>query len=620
MIAFLTMFIGTSAAQEANSAEGFNAWGFTVGAQDGDLRDPITFNRPGQINVAEWYAAGILGFAKAPLYLVEQTGEDTTRTAALDNVVGLDLAGGVAPIDRVRIDLAVPIFAASGGSFGSGGPAFGDLTAAAMVVPLTFGTDDEGGIGFRPWVALPTGASGRYLGSRGLRGGADASVTGAFGPWTLTGSGGLAFNGAVESFNIEGSDSVVLGASVGRLIGDRTGVSVEGHLRLSLGEQVEPFRESPGEALVSVRHRLESGAHFLGGAGTSVTPGVGAAEFRVFLGGGYGVLKRPPPDSDGDGLIDELDKCPDEPELERNGYLDDDGCPDELAEVTLHAVYEGDDRLDVAWGVSIEGGDPTEYVSTKDIVLRDQMPGQSWGVTAAAECMDGSGAAVLAEGPNQIDVELSGEALATTFLVVDVEDNPIPNARLKLVDQPDVCPYPEALHFLPQGEVTLDFWPGAYQVTANAEKFETRVTDVEVVDETQTVKIQLSRSRTEIEGGQIRILEKVLFETASSNIKPISFQLLDEVAAVLIDHSEITLIEVQGHADERGSSRFNLKLSTDRARSVRQYLVDAGVAEERLVVQGYGEDQPLQAGSDEAAWAQNRRVQFVIRESTDAAE
>ncbi len=620
MITLLTMLTVCAHAQESTAADGFNAWGFTTGAQDGDLRDPVTFNRPGQVNSLEWYAAGILGYAKAPLYLVEDTEGDIVRTAALDNVLGLDLAAGVAPVDRVRLDLSVPVFVASGGQFGRGGPAFGDLTAAAMVVPYTFGTDDEGGVGIRPWIALPTGASARYLGSRAVRGGADASVTGAFGPWTVTGSGGVAFNGSIDAFNIAGSDTIVLGGSVGRLIGDQTGVTLEGHLRVPLADQSQPFRESPGEALLSVRHRLESGAHFLGGVGTSVTPGVGSSEVRVFVGGGYGLLKRPPADTDGDGFIDEVDKCPEQPELERNGYKDDDGCPDELAEVTLHAVHPADERVEVTWNVSVDDAEPNEYVSTRDVVLRDQMPGEEWDVLARAECLDGTTSAVLAEGPNTLEVELAGSAFPTRFLVVDVEDEPIDNARLKLVDQPEICPFPDALHFLPDGEVTLEFWPGAYQVTASAEGFETRVEGLDVVDGEQTVKIQLSPNRTELEDDQIRILEKVLFETASSKIKPISFQLLDEVAAVLIDRDEIELIEVQGHADERGSSSYNLKLSTNRAKAVRQYLVDAGVAPERLVIQGYGEDQPLQVGSDEAAWAQNRRVQFVIRESTDAAE
>jgi outer membrane protein OmpA-like peptidoglycan-associated protein len=615
--ALLPLLLAPVHAQEAVSADGFNAWGFTSGAQDGDLRDPVTFNRPGQINVAEWYATGVLGFAKAPLYFVEEVeGSDPTRTAALDNVLGLDLVGGVSPFDRVRLDLAVPVFAASSGSFGGGGPAFGDITASAMVVPLTFGTDDEGGIGIRPWVALPTGNAGRFLGSRALRGGADASVTGAFGPWTLTGSGGLAFNGQVESLNIGGSDLVVLGASVGRLIGDRTGVTLEGHLRMALDEQVEPLRESPGEALVSVRHRLESGAHLMGGAGTSVTPGVGASEFRLFVGGGYGVLKRPPPDTDGDGFLDEVDQCPEAPET-LNGYRDDDGCPDELARVILHGVHDSEEPLEITWTVSIDEGEPVEYVGTRDVVLNDQIPGQTWDVYAVAGCLDGEAETELAEGDNRIEVPVAGQAYPTTFMVVDVDDQPIPNARLKLVEQPAVCPFPEPLQFLPAGEVTLEFWPGEYQVTASAEEYETRVAEVEVVDGEQTVKIQLSPTRTDLQDDEIRILEKVLFETASAKIKPVSFQLLDEVAAVLIDRDEIRLLEVQGHADERGSSEFNLKLSTNRAKAVRQYLVDAGVAPERLVIQGYGEDQPLQAGSDEAAWAQNRRVQFVIRETAD---
>ncbi len=70
---------------------------------------------------------------------------------------------------------------------------------------------------------------------------------------------------------------------------------------------------------------------------------------------------------------------------------------------------------------------------------------------------------------------------------------------------------------------------------------------------------------------------------------------------------------LEGHADERGTDEFNMVLSQKRASTVRKYLVDLGVAGGSLDTIGYGENKPLVSGSDEAAWATNRRVEFRKR-------
>jgi peptidoglycan-associated lipoprotein len=69
---------------------------------------------------------------------------------------------------------------------------------------------------------------------------------------------------------------------------------------------------------------------------------------------------------------------------------------------------------------------------------------------------------------------------------------------------------------------------------------------------------------------------------------------------------------VQGHTDERGDDEYNLDLSNRRAAAVVQYLTDHKVDAKRLVSQGYGESQPKDRHHTEAAWAINRRVEFVI--------
>jgi peptidoglycan-associated lipoprotein len=70
---------------------------------------------------------------------------------------------------------------------------------------------------------------------------------------------------------------------------------------------------------------------------------------------------------------------------------------------------------------------------------------------------------------------------------------------------------------------------------------------------------------------------------------------------------------LEGHADERGTDEYNMVLSQKRAASVRKYLVDLGVSGGALDTVGYGENKPAMSGSNEEAWAANRRVEFKKR-------
>ena len=75
-----------------------------------------------------------------------------------------------------------------------------------------------------------------------------------------------------------------------------------------------------------------------------------------------------------------------------------------------------------------------------------------------------------------------------------------------------------------------------------------------------------------------------------------------------------TKILIEGHCDERGTEEYNLALGEKRAKSSSDYLVSLGVPADRLRTISYGKSQPLDMGHDEAAWAKNRRAQFLIIE------
>jgi outer membrane protein OmpA-like peptidoglycan-associated protein len=115
------------------------------------------------------------------------------------------------------------------------------------------------------------------------------------------------------------------------------------------------------------------------------------------------------------------------------------------------------------------------------------------------------------------------------------------------------------------------------------------------------------RTRTEIE-----VLDTIHFEFDSAVIQPRSHAILRAVARTLLVNPDIARCEVQGHTDERGADAYNLDLSRRRAEAVRDFLLAEGVAPARVLAQGYGERAPRVRRSGPAAWAANRRVEFVI--------
>ena len=77
-------------------------------------------------------------------------------------------------------------------------------------------------------------------------------------------------------------------------------------------------------------------------------------------------------------------------------------------------------------------------------------------------------------------------------------------------------------------------------------------------------------------------------------------------------------IRIEGHADERGSTEYNLALGNRRAQAVREFLTGFGLPQSRFTIVSYGEEQPLVNQSNESAWSQNRRAEFEITAGANA--
>jgi peptidoglycan-associated lipoprotein len=92
-----------------------------------------------------------------------------------------------------------------------------------------------------------------------------------------------------------------------------------------------------------------------------------------------------------------------------------------------------------------------------------------------------------------------------------------------------------------------------------------------------------------------------------------AMEVLKEKAAFMRDNPGITVM-IEGHCDERGTNEYNLALGDRRANSAKTYLTDLGIQGSRMTTVSYGEEQPVDSGHGEEAWARNRRGHFVIIE------
>lgn len=109
----------------------------------------------------------------------------------------------------------------------------------------------------------------------------------------------------------------------------------------------------------------------------------------------------------------------------------------------------------------------------------------------------------------------------------------------------------------------------------------------------------------------LSLAERVHFAYRLAEITPPTAQVLAQVAYVLRKNSALTL-DLRGHADNRGGARYNLRLSRQRAEAVREYLVNAGVAQNRIIITALGGTQPLVKGRTAFDYARNRRVEFIV--------
>ena len=109
----------------------------------------------------------------------------------------------------------------------------------------------------------------------------------------------------------------------------------------------------------------------------------------------------------------------------------------------------------------------------------------------------------------------------------------------------------------------------------------------------------------------VNVGDRVFFGYDSSDLDSDALELLQDQVAWLKQNSDVT-VTIEGHCDERGTREYNLALGEKRAQAVKNYLIGLGINPDRGSTISYGKERPAVVGSNDGAWAQNRRSVTLV--------
>ncbi len=438
---------------------------------------------------------------------------------------------------------------------------------------------------------FPTGGEGTFtgdgtprvepIGSVGGRlGGETAFLYGAHFGWMLRGpevphslsfgaGAGVSFLDDVLQFNAELFGSSFLGEAEPL---DTDVVTIAAPTRTSL------------EFLGSAKLKVIDGLVFGAGAGPGITDGLGTPTVRALGFIGWTPMPardRSHEDDDADGIANGVDSC-----VETAGVASDDpaknGCPP--------SDRDGDkvaDALDACPSLPgrssadpTRNGCPSDYDRDGIADADDACPNQK-GVASIEPSRNGC--------PGEQDSDLDG-----------------------IADKDDACPKQKGSRnedLSKNGCPTLDGDKDGIADLEDACPNEKGLPNADKAHHGCPKDVRVQQ-------GEIVILRQVRFKVGEASltetVDPVSDELLTEVRNVILEHPEIERIEVQGHADDTGTSALNEALAQQRAEVVRKWLVSKGIDEKRLTAKGYGARVPIDTNTTEEGRQKNRRVQFVI--------
>lgn len=345
------------------------------------------------------------------------------------------------------------------------------------------------------------------------------------------------------------------------------------------------------------------------------------------------IVKIEEKDTDGDGLLDNVDDCPEDPE-DFDGFEDDDGCPD--LDNDKDGVPDTEDRCPVVPGPVENQGCPLDAPMDSD---GDGIPDDIDKCPTDPEDKDGWEDSDGCPDPdNDKDGLLDGDDKCPNqpgpldnqgCPVNDRDGDGIPDHQDKCPDEPedkdgyeddDGCPdLDNDSDGIPDVADKCPMEPGIPELEGCPAGDRDGDTVLDHVDDCPTVPGPVENKGCPkyelvvMHDDRIEIKQKVFFQTAKWRILPRSYELLNQVAGILKDREDIH-IRIEGHTDSKGKDRYNLRLSTNRGNSVREYLMGQGVSGSRMESVGFGETRPIASNATRIGREQNRRVEFFITE------
>jgi OmpA-OmpF porin, OOP family len=536
----------------------------------------------------------LLDYAHNPLVLHTLTTGKSVGKVVSGQLI-LHANASLALFETLGLDVNFPVaLAQAGGSPSVAGQVLasptgaqpGDLRAG-LRLRLIGATDDPFQLAIGGYAWFPTGSRDSYLTGGRVRGMPQLLLGGRSDRFVWALSGGPQIRPKQTYVGITDGTQVNVGLGLGIYLdsGRRLQIGPEAYAAFTVVKDTaataDSFKRTSNlEVLGDIRWRFVDDFEVGAGAGPGLTAGLGTPDFRgVFMLGYVPEPKAAPPppgDRDKDGIIDEKDACPDvkgvanvdpekngcPPDRDGDGIIDEkDACPD------VKGVKSDDPELN---------GCPPDRDGDEIIDEKDA-------------CPDVPGVHDPDPKKNGCPRDRDGDGIADSKDACpdvpgvrdpDPKKNGCPADRDGdgILDDQDACPDE----------------PGPSDPDPKKNGCPTvHVTDKEIV-----------------------ILEQVQFDTGKATIKKVSDPLLDKVAAVFNEHTEIAKVEVQGHTDNRGAAKMNRTLSQKRADAVAKALAQRGIAKERLISKGYGPDQPIAENTTDEGRQQNRRVQFKILERT----
>lgn len=525
-------------------------------------------------------------YAHNPL-LVSTAKTDEVVGAVVSSQLFIHVNATLALWNRLNINLDAPVAVQQSGenpgrgdqSFVSPSKAqFGDLRVGLRVrLYGEYNDAFQAALGGSLW--LPTGAKDGFVSDGKFRGMPQLIVGGRGQSFVWSLLAGMEFRNSRQFASVAQGSMFRLGGGIGLLLGEKKQIQIGPELNAALTLEDVSSRTSNVEALLDARYRFVDDFEIGLGAGPGLSQGIGTPSFRGVVMFAYSPRQKDdaadaPRDRDGDRIFDMQDACPDEPGI-MNIDPTKNGCPPPKD-------TDRDGIWDIYDACPTEPGYLNQDPAKNGCPPRDRDKDTIFDEVDA--CPDVPGVANPDPKQHGCPPDSDGDGIpddkdACPKVKGVASDNPKQNGCPPdadgdgILDDKDACPNEKGK---PNSDPKKHGCPTA----------------VRVVD------------------SQVVILEQVQFDTGKATIKPVSDELLNEVASVLKDHPELVRLEVQGHTDSTGARAMNMRLSQDRSDAVKEALVRRGIAETRLTTQGYGPDQPIGSNRTAEGRQANRRVQF----------